>query len=261
MTDPIPSPASPVSSRTLLALTEALEHTFDASAWATLGLALDMPQLGDPEARLQESLRLRDDDYGYFIAQFLKHLQAEQPGALHDIACLPHVTAWLDSNAPEAAQALGTGQHHADLSRKPVPASEAVEPPLQDAQGAPSTRLHGGVGDLHAALHGYLRDVCSRAGLSLTDDATIAQLFESARSRHPVLVALDHDQPRIGNALSSLAESITGLSSWQNVASGAGQHQASMEEAEARLAVALMRTLFDYLQARLPADPARAPIT
>ena len=91
-------------------MTEALEHTFDASAWATLGRELDMPQLGDADGRLQESLRLRDDDYGYFIAQFLRQLQGERPSAVRDIAHRPEVKAWLDSNAPDAAEELGSGE-------------------------------------------------------------------------------------------------------------------------------------------------------
>ena len=252
MNDPLPSPTSPVSSRTLLALTEALENTFDASAWATLGLALDMPQLADPQARLQESLRLRDDDYGYFIAQFLRHLQSERPSALHDIACLPIVSAWLDSNTPEAAQALGLGQHHAVSSRKSVPAGEGVVQALKDTHHPPAASdLVGGVDQVHTALHAYLRDACARAGLSVADYATVAQLFKSVRNGHPELLTLDRQDPQVGNILTSLGADVTALSSLRNVGSSSGQNQASMEEAEALLTVNLVRTLFDYLRARL----------
>jgi len=251
MNDPLPSSTSPLSSRTLLALTEALENTFDASAWATLGRALDMPQLGDPEERLQESLRLRDDDYGYFVAQFLRHLQAERPSALHDIACLPSVSTWLDSNAPEAAHALGLGQQQAARSQKPVSAGDAVDQALKDAHHPPGTNgAVGGVDPVHTALLRYLRDACSRAGLPVADDASVAQLFNSLRSGHPDLVRLDQHEPQVGNALTSLAEAVTALGGLRNVAPIPGQDQVSMQE-EARLAVNLVRTLFDYLRARL----------
>ena len=249
MNDPLPSPTSPVSSGTLLALTEALENTFDATAWATLGLALDMPQLGDPEARLQESLRLRDDDYGYFVAQFLRHLQAERPGALHDIAGLPEVGAWLHSNAPEAAQALGLGQPQAVPSRKPVSASEALDQALKEVRFPPDAG--GGMDQVHTALHGYLCDACAGAGLPMADDATVAQLFKSLRNGHPGLVALDQHDRQVGDVLTSLAEAVTGLVSVGNVASISEQNQGSMEEAQALLTVNLVRTLFDYLRARL----------
>jgi hypothetical protein len=242
---------SPVSSRTLLALTEALENTFDASAWAALGVALDMPQLGDPETRLQESLRLRDDDYGYFIAQFLRHLQSERPGALRDIACLPKVSAWLDSNTPEAAQALGSGQHQAAPAQKSVSASEAVDQALKDARHPPGASGLAGRDQVHTALHLYLRDVCDRIGLPVADDATVAQLFKSVRNGHPELVALDQHDPRVGNVLTSLAEAVTALSRVGNVGSISAQNRESMEEAETMLAVNLVRTLFDYLRARL----------
>lgn len=252
MNDPLPSPTSPVSSRTLLALTEALENTFDVSAWAMLGLALEMPQLGDPETRLQESLRLCDDVYGYFIAQFLRHLQSERPSALHDIACLPKVRAWLDSNTPEAAQARGLGQHQAAPFQKSMSASEAVDHALKDAHHPPgASDLVGCMDQVHGALHGYLRDVCARAGLSVADDATVAQLFKSVRNGYPEFVALDQHDPQVGNVLTSLAEAVTALSRSRNVASISGQNQVSMEEAEAMLTVNLVRTLFDYLRARL----------
>ena len=251
MNNPLPSPASAVSSRTLLALTEALENTFDVSAWATLGLALDMPQLGDPEARLQESLRLRDDDYGFFIAQFLKHLQGERPSALHDIACLPRVSAWLDSNAPDAAKALGLGQPQAAPSRTSLSASAALDQALKDAHHPPGAGgLIGGVDQVNTALHIYLRDVGARAGLPVADDATVAQLFKSLRNGHPELVALDRHNREVGNALTSLAEAVTAISGLRNLTSIPAQDPASME-AEAMLIVNLVRTLSDYLRARL----------
>lgn len=127
MNTPLPSPATPVSSRTLLALTEAIEHTFDASAWATLGRELDMPQLGDPEARLQQSLALRDDDYGYLVAQFLKHLQAERPGAFRDITHRHDVSAWLEANSPDAARELASAQPEALPARTSVISPDLLE--------------------------------------------------------------------------------------------------------------------------------------
>ena len=251
MDNPLPSPTSPLSSRTLLALTEAMEHTFDASAWATLGRELEMPQLGDPEARLQESLRLRDDDYGYFIAQFLRHLQDETPSALRDIAQRPEVKAWLDSNAPDAAQELGSGQTQALPAPTSVSASMAMDQVLKDA--AQLLRANGPmacVGHVHAALQRYLREACARADLKVADDASVALLFESLRNGHPEFVTLDQ-HPQVGNVLASIAQALAALDTSQDDASIPQPGQALVEEAEAMLMVNLTRSLFDYLRARL----------
>lgn len=211
-----------------------------------------MPQLGNSETRLQESLRLRDDDYGYFIAQFLRHLQGERASALRDIAHRPEVKAWLASNTPDAAQELGLGQPQVSPPRKSVSASEAVDQALKNAD-----HLLGASGPVscvdlvHTALHGYLRDVCARAGLSVADDATVAQLFKSVRNGYPELVALDQHDSQVGNVLASLAEAVTALNTMRNDESISQPSQVLMEEAEAMLMFNLVRTLFDYLRARL----------
>ncbi len=249
MNDPIPLLTPPVSSRTLLALTEAMEHTFDAAAWATLGRELDMPQLGDPEARLQEALRLRDDDYGYFIAQLLRHLQGERPSALRDIAHRPEVKAWLDSRTPDAAQELGLGPTQVPPAPMSAWASTAMDQALKDAHQV--LRANGPVacvGHVHTALHRYLRDVCTCAGLSVADDATVAQLLESVRNAHPKPVALDQ-HPQVGNVLASVAQALAALdASPDDAISQPGQ--ALVGEAEAMLMVALVQGLFDYSRAR-----------
>lgn len=251
MNDTLPALTSPISSRTLLALTEAMEHAFDASAWATLGLELDMPQLGHPESRLQESLRLRDDDYGFFVAQFLRHLQGERPDALRDIAHRPGVKAWLESNAPDAARELGLGQPQVPPPRAPVSASEALDQALKDADHPPgASGAAGHVDHVHTALRGYLRDVCAREGLHVAEDATVAQLFESLRNGHPQLVALDRQGSQAGRALSSLVGAVTAFDTSRDNASVATPDQALPEEAETRLMVNLTRALFEYLRAR-----------
>lgn len=252
MNNPLLSLGASLSGRTLLALTEALEHSFDASAWVNLGLELDMPQLGHPESRLQASLRLGDDDYGYCVAQFVRHLEGERPGALRDIAQRSKVREWLESNAPGAVQELAAGQARASPTVTSLGPGEILDRALQAAQNA----AHGidplnGATQVHAALHSYLRALCARANLEVADDASVAQLVASVRNGHPKIVVLDQHDPRIGDVLAGLADSITALGTVDKNESRAHPNPVMLEEAEAMLMVGLVQTLFNYLQARL----------
>ncbi|MFC0679584.1 hypothetical protein ACFFGH_17240 [Lysobacter korlensis] len=256
MNSPPLSLTNPLSSRTLLALTEAMEHAFDASAWARLGAELEMPQLADPELRLQQSLRFGDDDYGYCVAQFVRHLEAERPADLRDLANRSEIKAWLDSNAPGAAQELGLGldQRHATAPVESAPASTAVEHALMDAHhvldsSEPVNCIHPS----HDALHGYLFDVASQANLTVARDATVAELYWSLINGHPAFAAQTQPSPQVVHVLASLAAAVTALSTVRGDATTVDANQTTPEGPEAVLMADLVRTVFNYVRRRLEA--------
>lgn len=252
MAYPTSSIISPLSKSTLLALTEALEACFDASAWAKLGIELDMPQLGNSEMRLQKALRFRDDDYGYQVAQFVTFMENENQSALRSLATRPKLKSWLEANAPNAAQELGLGLTHVPTPPKPPTASEVVERALRDADHLLHT--NGAVSALdrvHTALHGYLRDACALANLAVPANAPVGILFKALRSGHPKLVAMNQHDPQVDVVLASLAGAVTALNTLRNNASVAHPNQVLLGEPEAMLMVNLVRTLFNYLEARL----------
>lgn len=229
-----------------------MEHAFDASAWAGLGDELGMPQLGDPELRLQKSLRFGDDDYGYCVAQFVRHLEAERPDDLRRLAQRPKVRAWLDSNAPGAAQELEMGQAPATPANDSASASAAVEQALMDAHrvleaDGPVSCIH----HVHDAFRGYLLEVSGRADPPSVDDATVAQLYWSLACDHPVFAARIGRSPQVGHVLASLAEAMTALNTLRNGAPTEQAARAAPEDAEAVLMTDLVRTLFNYMRGRL----------
>lgn len=243
---------SPLSSKALLAISEALEEHFDSSDWAKLGMELDLRALQDPESRLQKSLRFSDDDYGACVVQVVRHLENEHPNALRNLAQKHKLKAWLEANNPNEAIELGLGQTHVPALPTPPTTSEVVKRALQDADHL----LHasGAVSALdrvHTALHGYLRDVCVRSHLTVAGGATVAQLFKELRNKHPKFVAMNQHDPQVDNVLASLAGAVTALNTLRNNASVAHPNQVLLSEPEAMLMVNLVRTLFNYLEARL----------
>ena len=242
----------PLSSKALLAISEALEKHFDSSDWARLGMELDLPELQNPGSRLQRSLRFGDDDYGACVIQVVRHLEDEHPSALRNLAQMPKLKAWLEAKKPNEAVELGLGQTHVPALPMPPTASDVVKRALQDADHL--LHISGAVSALdrvHTALHGYLRDICAQSQLAIADDATVAQLFKTVRNKHPKFVAMNQHDSQVGNVLASLAGAVTALNTLRNNASVAHPNQVLLGEQEAMLMVNLVRTLFNYLEARL----------
>lgn len=242
----------PLSGRTLLALTEALEHAFDAAAWARLGMELGMPQLADPEQRLQQSLRAGDDDYGYCVAQFVRHLEAGRPDDLRTLAARPEIRAWLDANAPGAGQALAQGGVPAAAPPGSASAGEGMDRALIDAERLLGAGDPPGAADqAHAAFRRHLSDIAARAHVAVVDGASVAQLMNALLEGHPKWSALDRHRSQVGTVLASLADAITALDAVRNAGPDAPPDRATMGEAEAALMVDLVRTLFKAVNARL----------
>jgi len=71
--------------------------------------------------------------------------------------------------------------------------SEVVERALLDAQELlRATGATSGVDRLHTALHGYLREVCSDAGIKTSEGASLTDMFKQVREGHPALHDPEH---------------------------------------------------------------------
>ena len=246
---PHPSPLPPLSKPTLFALIEALEVCLDAVDWVKLGVELDLPQLGDPEMRLQQALRFGDDDYGYQVAQFATFMDSEKPNALRALAARPNLKSWLEEHAPDAAQELGVDVSNVPAPHKPPTAAEAVDGALKDAIDLLHT--HGTASALdrvHSALQDYLLDACARAGLAAPPNASIDLLFKTLGNGHDRTTTLDHQAARVERVLGSLASAVTALDALRSDASAARPGRANLGKAEAMLMISMVRALFDYLE-------------
>ena len=246
------APSPRLSNKALAALTEALESEFTSGDWSKLGVALGLPQLHSPELRLQKSLRFGDEDYATCVAEFVQHMHEEDAAELHDLGRRPKLEKWLLANAPAAAVEFGLGQAQVAAPAPPPSASQAVELALRDAErlltanGATSC-----VDRMHTALHGYLREEAAKASLSAADDASLPALFKALRNGHPRFKAAGPHGDAVSKVLMSLASCVDTLNTLRNNATPAHPNEDLLDEAEAMLAVNAVRSIFNYLRAKL----------
>lgn len=133
--------------------------------------------------------------------------------------------------------------------------SDLVERALADAQqliltqGAPSA-----VDRVHTAFHGYLKTVCSMAGLAAHPDSGITDLFKEIQKNHPkfhIPGERNEDIIKIGNAIASILNSLNPL---RNRATLAHANENLLREPEAMLVINSVRTLLHYLDAKIQSE-------
>ena len=107
---------------------------------------------------------------------------------------------------------------------------------------------------MHTALHGYLVEICSSAGLGgVGDELSLAQLWKKLRTDHP---AFRGDIPHI-SFTDRLMGGITGgldvMGPLRNRGSMAHPNENLLQEPEARLAVNFAHSVLNYVNGRLKA--------
>lgn len=241
------------SGKLILALQRAVSSQFTETDWIEFGYETGEHEYIQRHSRLLRSLRFGDDDYGASVFQALKYLSEQNPGALQTVIDNKKIRRVLEHDAPDILSELGLNVAHVPaVTPKALSASEVVERALADADNL----LHTSgpiscVDRLHTALHGYLRALCAEAGLAGLEGASVTALFKQLRSSHPSfqhLGAQDKDVVRILNGFGSVIDAINTI---RNNASVAHPNDALLGEAEAVLAVNVIRTLFHYISAKI----------
>lgn len=130
--------------------------------------------------------------------------------------------------------------------------SDVVERALKDAENLIGTSgATSGIDRMHTALHGYLKSVCDRSGLAYGTDPAVTQLFKIVRTQHPAFTGgspYADDVRRVANAFAS---AIDALNTIRNNATLAHPNDALLEAPEAMLMINSVRTLLQYLNAKL----------
>jgi hypothetical protein len=126
--------------------------------------------------------------------------------------------------------------------------NETVERAIQDTKilieknGATS-----GVDRIHTALHGYLKEVCKQAGIVLTDDENLTQVFKKLKASHPKLQLGGHRQNDIDQIISSFSNTLDKLNPIRNKASLSHPNEELLKEDEAMFVVNSAQTVLNYL--------------
>lgn len=126
--------------------------------------------------------------------------------------------------------------------------NETVERAIQDANILIKTNgATSGVDRVHTALHGYLKEVCKKAGISITEDETLTQLFKKLKTNHPALQRGSVRQDDIDQIINSFSNTLDKLNPIRNKASLSHPNEVLLEEDEAMFVINSSQTVLNYL--------------
>jgi hypothetical protein len=130
--------------------------------------------------------------------------------------------------------------------------SETVKRAITDAELLLSQNgAVSGIDRLHTALHGYLRAICSDAGISFAPDDPIARLLKLIRKQHPAFQNLGSRGQDIERVYQSFGAVLDAVNSIRNNASLAHANENLLEVDEAYLVINAVNTILHYLEAKL----------
>jgi hypothetical protein len=130
--------------------------------------------------------------------------------------------------------------------------SDTVERALADAEHLINGRgATSGVDRIHTAFHAFLRVVCSKASIPVSEDASVTHLFKAIRGNHPKFSDNGPQSDQIERVVRAMSAIIDCLNPLRNNASLAHPNGMLLEQAEAMLVINGTRTLLHYLNSKL----------
>jgi hypothetical protein len=148
------------------------------------------------------------------------------------------IIARLEQNAPVT-------------SLSPSITSDAVVQAIVDAENLLATSgAASAVDRVHTALHGYLREACSRAAITFAKKDSIMRLMKLLHQQHPSL-SLSTDNEDAERILYSFGTIMDALNKMRNHASLAHPNPSLLDNADAILAINATRTILHYLDGKL----------
>ena len=130
--------------------------------------------------------------------------------------------------------------------------SDVVDRALHDAEQLLVTQgATSGVDRIHTAFHGYLKEVAARAGMTVSDNASVTELFKAIRQGHPSFKRKGPRQGDIDKVMRTFANIVDALNPLRNQASVAHPNEDLLEEPEAMLVIHSVRFLLYFLNKRI----------
>lgn len=127
------------------------------------------------------------------------------------------------------------------------PASE-VSKALSDAQALlGQSGAASAIDRAHTALHGYLRHLCTKAGIDVQADVPASRLFKCLREHHPAFNSDGHRADEVSRLLKAMSTIVDALNTIRNKASAAHPNEL-LDDPEASAALNAARTVFRYVQ-------------
>ena len=130
--------------------------------------------------------------------------------------------------------------------------SDVVDRALKDAERLVGTSgAVSAIDRMHTAFHGYLKKACEKAGLPYGDDPSITELFKLVRTQHPAFSGATIYGDEVRRVANTFASAVDALNTIRNNATLAHPNDALLDAPEAMLMINAVRTLLQYLNARL----------
>jgi Abortive infection C-terminus len=137
-------------------------------------------------------------------------------------------------------------------SAQPRITSEVVQRAINDAETLIATNgATSGVDRVHTALHGYLKVVLDEARISYSADPSITDLFKLMREKHLKFRSRGPRAADLDQVLKTMSAIIAALNPVRNRASVAHPNDELLEEPEAMLVINAVRTILQYIDAKL----------
>ena len=237
----------------ILALRKAIMDEFTAGDWKEFGYLSGHSDYIQGHKRLIRSLSWGDDDYGQCVLEVLEHFSRFDMIAFEQLINHAKITGPLLSDLPELSVLVRNGP---EVVKSHAPArlssSDVVRRALNDAEHL----MHASgpvsaVDRLHTALHGYFRSLCLESGIDTPDEASLTLLFKLLRQEHPSLQSFGSYDKDLVRVLQGFAQAIDALNSLRNNGSVAHPSDDLLGEAEAHLAANAIRTIFNYMSAKV----------
>ena len=122
---------------------------------------------------------------------------------------------------------------------------------LEDAESLIQNRnARSAVDRLHTAFHGYLRELCEKENISFNEKDDLVKLIKNIQNNHPKFKIAIKSQ-EIKNIIKNLVSISDSLNPIRNQGSRAHANKKILEEPEAVLVINAIRTVLNYLEAKL----------
>jgi Abortive infection C-terminus/HEPN domain len=123
-----------------------------------------------------------------------------------------------------------------------------VERAIQDAKILIETNgATSGVDRIHTALHGYLKEVCRQASITIKENEDLTAVFKKLKLSHPALQNVGVRQSDIDEIIRSFSNALDKLNPIRNKASLSHPNEELLEEDEAMFVVNSAQTVLNYL--------------
>lgn len=134
----------------------------------------------------------------------------------------------------------------------PTITSNLIERALQDAEALlVSQGAISAVDRAHTAIHAYVKAICHRDGIILTDGLSLTQAFSHLKKQHPAFNSVGPHSEQVVKVLRALGAILDSVNFLRNRGSIAHPNDELLKEPEAMLAINCVRTLLHYLDSKL----------